>query len=89
LASIYRNPCAEKKLHSAGAESLRSHRAPCISPGPGVLGHAHGVDAAAGTSDHVEEGFTYVLRKKSCMRYGRAKLAISRRVKLARKTTEL
>ena len=32
-----------------------SYNLPFTSPGPNVLGYAHGVGAAAGKSDHVEE----------------------------------
>jgi hypothetical protein len=56
LASICRSQRVEKKLPLAGEASLRSRTTPCESPGPHVLGHVHGVGAAAGTSDHVEEG---------------------------------
>ena len=34
---------------------MKSRRTPCTSPGPDVFGYVHGVGAAAGNSDHVEE----------------------------------
>jgi hypothetical protein len=55
LANICRSQRDEKKAPSARAANLMSRRAPCTSPDPNVLGYVHGVGAAAGNSDHVEE----------------------------------
>jgi len=55
LANICRSPRDEKKAPTARAANLKSRRTPCTSPGPNVLGNVHGVGAAAGNSDHVEE----------------------------------
>jgi hypothetical protein len=55
--------------------------APFTSPGPNVLGYVHGVGAAAGNSDHVGEGYMYILRKEYCTRYGRAQDAFRTRAK--------
>jgi hypothetical protein len=37
-----------------------SYNLPFKSPGPNVLGYAHGVGAAAGNSDHVLEEYIYL-----------------------------
>ena len=55
LGEYLPKPRDEKKAPSARAANLKSRRAPCTSPGPDVLGYAHGVGAAAGNSDHAEE----------------------------------
>jgi len=59
LASNYRSPrVARREEASLGrGRNLRSRRAPFTTPGPNVLGYIHGVGAAAGNSDHVEEGY--------------------------------
>jgi hypothetical protein len=36
-------PTRPEEVAPAGAASLKSRRAPCISPGPNVLGYVHGV----------------------------------------------
>jgi len=80
-ANMFRSQRVEKRLSLAGAKSLRSRTKPCESPGPHVLGHVHGVGAAAGASDHAEEGHLRALRKENFMRYRREQEALKTRVK--------
>ena len=76
-------PHDEEKAPSARAANLKSRRTPCTSPGPTVIGYVHGVGAAAGNSDHVEEerNILGILRKKYCTRRGRALEAFRKRAK--------